>query len=54
MPSFKKLALIANRDINQNIHGDGGDGGDGDGPQKIPPAVFEKRAGGKIKKNMKF
>ena len=47
MANFKKLALIANRDIRQNVGLDGGDGGYGDGPQTIPPAVFQKRAGGK-------
>ena len=33
MPSFKKASFNSNRDIRQNIRGDGGDGGDGDEPQ---------------------
>ena len=33
--------------MRQNVGLDGGDGGDGDGPQTIPPAVFQKLAGGK-------
>ena len=46
---FQKASFNSNRDIRQNIRGDGGGGGDGDGTQNnlIPPAVFQKRAGGK-------
>ena len=47
MPSFKKASFNSNRDIRQNIRGDGGDGGDGDGPQNNTSRRFQKRAGGK-------
>ena len=44
MANFKKLALIANRDIRENV---GRDSGDGDGPKIIPPAIFQNQVGRK-------
>ena len=44
MPSFKKASFNSNRDIRQNIRGDGGDG---DGTQNNTSRRFQKRAGGK-------
>ena len=41
---FQKASFNSNRDIKQNIRGDGGDG---DGPQNNTSRRFQKRAGGK-------
>ena len=41
---FQKASFNSNRDIKQNIRGDGGDG---DGPQNNTSGRFQKRAGGK-------
>ena len=47
---FQKASFNSNRDIRQNIRGDGGDGGDsedGDRTQNNTSRRFQKRAGGK-------
>ena len=44
---FQKASFNSNRDIKQNIHGDGGDGGYSNGPQNNTSRRFQKRAGGK-------
>ena len=41
---FQKASFNSNRDIRQNIRGDGGDG---DGTQNNTSRRFQKRAGGK-------
>ena len=41
---FQKASLNSNRDIKQNIRGDGGEG---EGPQNNTSRRFQKRAGGK-------
>ena len=41
---FQKASFNSNRDIKQNIRGDGEDG---DGPQNNTSRRFQKRAGGK-------
>ena len=43
---FQKSSFNSNRDIRQNIRGDGGDGGYGDGTQNNTSRRFQKRAGG--------
>ena len=43
---FQKASFNSNRDIRQNIRGDGGDGRDGDGTQNNTSRRFQKRAGG--------
>ena len=39
---FQKASFNSNRDIKQNIRGDGGDGGYGDGPQNNTSRHFSK------------
>ena len=45
MPSFKKASFNSNRDIRQNIRGDGGDGGYGDLFQNNTSHRFSKTDG---------
>ena len=42
---FQKASVNSNRDVRQNIRGDGGDGGDGDGPQNNTSRRFSKTGG---------
>ena len=44
---FQKPSFNSNRDIRQNIRGDGEDGGYGDGTQNNTSRRFQKRVGGK-------
>ena len=44
---FQKASFNSNRDIRQNIRGDGGDRGYGDRTQNNTSRRFQKRAGGK-------